>query len=47
VTWWARGWHDVAGWISFTPQSWMSASLLSFLVAAVLTLPLSLSRRSA
>lgn len=47
VTWWARGWHDVAGWISFTPQSWMSASLLSFLVAAMLTLPLSLSRRPA
>jgi len=41
VTWWADGWHRVAGWLSFTPQSWMSASLLSFVVAAVLTLPLS------
>jgi nucleobase:cation symporter-1, NCS1 family len=41
VTWWANGWHDVANWISFTPASWMSASLLSFVVAAVLTLPLS------
>jgi len=47
VTWWARGWHEFADWISFTPQSWMSASLLSFLVAAVLTLPLTLLRRAA
>ncbi|MBV9096994.1 MAG: cytosine permease, partial [Frankiaceae bacterium] len=41
VTWWADAWHDVAGWLHFTAQSWMSASLLSFVVAAVLTLPLS------
>jgi purine-cytosine permease-like protein len=41
VTWWANGWRDVAGWLHFTPQSWMSASLLSFAVAAVSTLPLS------
>jgi putative hydroxymethylpyrimidine transporter CytX len=44
VTWWANGWHDIAGWIHFTPRSWMSASLLSFVVAAVLTLPLSRRR---
>jgi nucleobase:cation symporter-1, NCS1 family len=50
VTWWANDWHDIAGWLHFTPQSWMSASLLSFIVAAALTLPLSrglLHRRTA
>jgi putative hydroxymethylpyrimidine transporter CytX len=45
VTWWASGWQHVAGWLHFTPQSWMSASLLSFVVAGVLTLPLSRSGR--
>ncbi|MDQ1684396.1 MAG: nucleobase:cation symporter, family [Frankiaceae bacterium] len=44
VTWWADGWHEVAGWLHFTAQSWMSASLLSFVVAAVVTLPLSRRR---
>ena len=34
---WASAWTRVQGWLHFVPQSWMSASALSFLVAAVLT----------
>ena len=49
VKWWVSAWHHVADAIGFVPPAWMSASLLSFLVAAVLTLPLSwrLSRQRA
>lgn len=36
-TTWSRGWTTVADAIGFTPQSWMSASLLSFVAAAALT----------
>ncbi|MBO2449357.1 cytosine permease [Actinomadura barringtoniae] len=35
VSWWADFWGDVQSALSFTPQSWMSASLLSFLVAGL------------
>jgi hypothetical protein len=35
----------VQGWVHFTWHSWMSASVLSFAVAALLTLPLSLAER--
>jgi putative hydroxymethylpyrimidine transporter CytX len=41
VGWWVDRWTTVQGWVHFTPHSWMSASLLSFGVAALLTLPLS------
>ena len=37
VSWWASAWGHVADWLQFTPQSWMSASILSFLVAAFAT----------
>jgi nucleobase:cation symporter-1, NCS1 family len=37
VSWWARWWGHVQSWLHFTPQSWMSASLLSFAVAALAT----------
>jgi putative hydroxymethylpyrimidine transporter CytX len=40
VSWWASAWTSVAGWLGFTPASWMSASILSFLAAAVVTLAL-------
>jgi purine-cytosine permease-like protein len=44
---WVGWWSHVDGWLHFTPQSWMSASALSFAVAAVATVPVSLlSRRS-
>jgi putative hydroxymethylpyrimidine transporter CytX len=38
VGWWAQAWGRVAGAIGFSPQPWMSASIFSFAVAAVLTL---------
>jgi purine-cytosine permease-like protein len=38
VDWWVRGWARVRDWLHFAPTDWMSASLLSFLVAAVATL---------
>jgi putative hydroxymethylpyrimidine transporter CytX len=47
VGWWVNRWASVQSWLHFTPQTWMSASLLSFAVAAVLTLPVTvLSRRA-
>ncbi|HEY7485667.1 MAG TPA: cytosine permease [Streptosporangiaceae bacterium] len=34
---WSRFWTDVQGWLHFTPATWMSASLLSFVVAGLAT----------
>jgi putative hydroxymethylpyrimidine transporter CytX len=45
VGWWVDRWATVDGWLHFTPATWMSASLLSFAVAALLTLPVSLRAR--
>ena len=38
VSWWVSAWAWVSGRIHFTPASWMSASILSFVVAALATL---------
>ena len=38
VSWWASAWTSMGHAIGFTPASWMSASILSFGVAAVITL---------
>jgi nucleobase:cation symporter-1, NCS1 family len=38
VSWWVSAWTSVARFLGFTPASWMSASILSFAVAAVMTL---------
>jgi NCS1 family nucleobase:cation symporter-1 len=38
ISWWASAWTRLASLIGFTPQTWMSASILSFLVAALATL---------
>jgi len=38
VSWWASGWTSVGRAIGFRPATWMSASILSFGVAAVITL---------
>jgi hypothetical protein len=38
VSWWVSAWTSVGRFIGFTPASWMSASILSFVVAAVVTL---------
>jgi putative hydroxymethylpyrimidine transporter CytX len=45
VGWWARAWAHVDSWLGFTPQTWMSASLISFAVAALATVPVGLARR--
>ena len=37
ISWWVTGWQHVDTWLHFTPPSWLSASLFSFAVAAVLT----------
>jgi putative hydroxymethylpyrimidine transporter CytX len=38
VSWWVSAWSWVARTIGFTPATWMSASIFSFLVAAAVTL---------
>jgi NCS1 family nucleobase:cation symporter-1 len=38
VSWWVSAWAWVSRQIHFTPASWMSASILSFVVAALATL---------
>jgi len=45
VGWWARAWTHVDGWLHLTVESWMSASLLSFAVAALATVPSVIVRR--
>ncbi|MDT4938737.1 MAG: nucleobase:cation symporter, family [Pseudonocardiales bacterium] len=45
ISWWARAWGHVDSWLHFTPTTWMSASILSFLVAAVATLAVGLPGR--
>lgn len=47
VSWWARAWGHVQHWLHFTPQPWMSASIVSFVVAAIVTLAGSSLSRSA
>jgi len=37
VGWWSRLWTDAQDALGFTPSSWMSASLLSFAAAALVT----------
>lgn len=38
VSWWASAWSALGRGIGFTPASWMSASILSFCAAAMVTL---------
>lgn len=38
ISWWVSAWTRVASLIGFTPANWMSASICSFVVAAVVTL---------
>jgi NCS1 family nucleobase:cation symporter-1 len=38
VSWWASAWSSFGQDIGFTPASWMSASILSFCAAGVMTL---------
>ncbi len=45
VSWWAAAWTSFGHAIGFTPASWMSASILSFAVAAVVTVATGSRRR--
>jgi purine-cytosine permease-like protein len=45
IGWWVSVWSHVDGWLDLTVQSWMSASVFSFVVSAVATAPLVWSRR--
>jgi putative hydroxymethylpyrimidine transporter CytX len=47
IGWWADGWSRVDGWLHLTVHSWMSASLFSFAVSAVVTAPFVWRRRKA
>jgi nucleobase:cation symporter-1, NCS1 family len=42
--WWSRRWQHLDAWLHFTPTSWMSASLISFAVAALVTVPVGVLR---
>lgn len=44
---WSRMWTDLASALGFTPQPWMSASLFSFVVAALLAWLFGFIRRAA
>lgn len=37
--WWSHAWAKADSWLQFTPRAWMSASIASFLVAALATAP--------
>jgi nucleobase:cation symporter-1, NCS1 family len=45
ISWWVSGWAWIADRLHFTAQPWMSASVMSFLVAALVTAPLSARAR--
>lgn len=45
IGWWSRAWLRIDSWLHFTPATWMSASLVSFAVAAAVALPLGLTGR--
>ncbi|MEO9138481.1 MAG: cytosine permease [Jatrophihabitans sp.] len=40
IQWWAKDWVHIQHFLHFTPQSWMSASIVSFVVSAAVTLAL-------
>jgi NCS1 family nucleobase:cation symporter-1 len=46
IDWWTTLWQHVDDALGFTPASWMSASILSFVVAAVVTFPAGLFERT-
>jgi nucleobase:cation symporter-1, NCS1 family len=47
VSWWASAWRSVDKSVGFTPAGWMSASILSFAVAAAVALAAGLPARRA
>lgn len=47
VGWWATAWGHVQSWLGFTPASWMSASIISFVLAALVTVLIGTLTRAA
>jgi nucleobase:cation symporter-1, NCS1 family len=45
VSWWASAWSSFGQSVGFTPASWMSASLLSFCAAGLVTLVVKVAAR--
>ncbi len=45
IGWWVRMWQHVDRWLHLTVQSWMSASVFSFLIAVIATVPTVALRR--
>jgi nucleobase:cation symporter-1, NCS1 family len=45
VGWWSRAWGHVDSALHISVQSWMSASVLSFAVAGLVTVPFVVARR--
>jgi putative hydroxymethylpyrimidine transporter CytX len=37
ISWWTSAWTHVDSWVGFSPPSWLSASIFSFVVAALAT----------
>jgi hypothetical protein len=46
IVWWTSMWRHIDEAVGFTPSSWMSASLVSFFVAAIVTVPVGLIERN-
>jgi purine-cytosine permease-like protein len=46
ISWWTTMWQHIDDAVGFTPTSWMSASIVSFVVAAIVTLPIGLVERN-
>ena len=44
IAWWVSMWSSIARGVHFTAQPWMSASIMSFVVAGVVTLLCGLTR---
>jgi purine-cytosine permease-like protein len=45
ISWWVSAWQWIAARLHFTPADWMSASVGSFVVAALLTVPAAVADR--
>lgn len=45
IGWWSRAWTHLGGWLHLSVAPWMSASLASFAIAAIATVPLVMVRR--
>jgi NCS1 family nucleobase:cation symporter-1 len=44
LDWWVTIWDRLRSWLHFTPEPWMSASIVSFVVAGLATLAMVATR---